>query len=70
MKKAPNGVALDILLDLHEKMKATTDGDLLQRFVDVIETESTQFKITDHSFDFDLCTLDAVVIHKLEAIFK
>ena len=30
MKKAPNGVALDVLLDLHEKMKATTNPDRLQ----------------------------------------
>lgn len=48
---------------------AFTNMDSLCSSVDLIE-ETGQFKITDSSFDFDLCLLDATIINKLESLFK
>lgn len=53
------------LVDLHKRLMALKDREKLQKVVDLIG-ETGDFKITDKTFDFDLCSLDKPTVRKLQ----
>ncbi|XP_072167152.1 uncharacterized protein [Diadema setosum] len=53
------------LVELHKRLMKLTDRDKLQQVVDLIG-ETGSFKVTDKTFDFDLCSLDKTTIKKLQ----
>ena len=66
---APNGESLNVLLELQKRLMSMTDRDLLQQVVNVIE-ETGMYKISDATFDFDLCCLDITTVKKLQVCLE
>lgn len=64
-KKANSMNYLYELVDLHKRLMALKDREKLQKVVDLIG-ETGDFKITDKTFDFDLCSLDKPTVKKLQ----
>ena len=61
---AYNDAELDMLVGLQRRLASTTDGHVLRRVVEIIET-SGRYHVEDATFDFDLCSLDLGTINKL-----
>ena len=66
---APNGESLNVLLELQRRLMGMTDRDLVQQVVNVIE-ETGMYKISDATFDFDLCSLDINTVKKLQVCLE
>lgn len=66
---APNGESLNVLLEIQRRLMAMTDRDLVQQVVNVIE-ETGMYKISDATFDFDLCSLDSNTVKKLQVCLE
>jgi YEATS domain-containing protein 1/3 len=61
---APNGEDLIELLKLHRKLESMQDTSIIQRVVQEIE-KTGLYKISDETFDFDLCELDSSTVKKI-----
>ncbi|XP_061172967.1 protein AF-9-like [Saccostrea echinata] len=61
---APNGEDLIELLKLHEKLESMQDTSVIQRVVQEIE-KTGLYKISEKTFDFDLCELDSTTVKKI-----
>ncbi|XP_054160936.1 protein AF-9-like isoform X1 [Oppia nitens] len=61
-----DSVRLNDLMDVQKRINESTNSDLLQKIVDIIE-ESGSFSLTDSTFDFDLMRLDDKTVRKLKS---
>lgn len=61
---APNGEDLIELLKLHQKLESMQDSTVIQRVVQEIE-KTGLYKISEKTFDFDLCELDSSTVKKI-----
>ncbi|XP_050403136.1 protein AF-9 isoform X2 [Patella vulgata] len=61
---AENGETLASLWELHDRIMASRDSDMLEEVVGLIQ-ETGLFKVTDTSFDFDLCSIDKETVQKI-----
>lgn len=61
---APNGEDLIELLKLHQKLESMQDSSVIQRVVQEIE-KTGLYKISEKTFDFDLCELDSSTVKKI-----
>lgn len=59
----------DYLSDLYwiqKRINESTDANLLQRIVDIVEVKCSEFQVTSTCFEFDLTSLDDETISKLK----
>ncbi|XP_048736078.2 protein AF-9-like isoform X2 [Ostrea edulis] len=61
---APNGEDLIELLKLHKKLESMQDTSVIQRVVQEIKNTGL-YKISEKTFDFDLCELDSSTVKKI-----
>lgn len=64
VRRAPNGVPVDDLLQLQRKLSTVSDAATLRRVVQIIG-ETGRYCVNDVTFDFDLCKLDSSTVTRL-----
>lgn len=59
----------DELVDLHRRLMALRERNILQQIVNLIE-ETGHFNVTNTTFDFDLFSLDETTVRKLQSYLE
>nr|XP_023699289.1 protein ENL-like isoform X3 [Paramormyrops kingsleyae] len=69
MKKGYNKAYTEELVDLHRRLMALRERNVLQQIVNLIE-ETGHFNVTNTTFDFDLFSLDESTVRKLQSYLE
>ncbi|XP_018583617.1 protein ENL isoform X3 [Scleropages formosus] len=69
LKKAYNKAYTEELVDLHRRLMALRERNVLQQIVNLIE-ETGHFNVTNTTFDFDLFSLDESTVRKLQSYLE
>ncbi|XP_031614549.1 protein ENL isoform X4 [Oreochromis aureus] len=69
MKKGYDKAYTEELVDLHRRLMALRERNVLQQIVNLIE-ETGHFNVTNTTFDFDLFSLDESTVRKLQSYLE
>ncbi|KAL4634757.1 protein ENL isoform X5 [Arapaima gigas] len=69
LKKGYNKAYTEELVDLHRRLMALRERNVLQQIVNLIE-ETGHFNVTNTTFDFDLFSLDESTVRKLQSYLE
>ncbi|MBN3289162.1 ENL protein, partial [Polypterus senegalus] len=69
LKKGYDKAYTDELVDLHRRLMALRERNVLQQIVNLIE-ETGHFNVTNTTFDFDLFSLDESTVRKLQSYLE